>query len=75
MAGFFGKAVGKIFGNKSEKDIKAVMPYVDKTNEIFTQLASLSNDELRNKTGEVKSRIDDHLKSIDEQVAGLNKKV
>ena len=75
MAGFFGKAVGKIFGNKSEKDIKAVMPYVDKTNEIFTQLASLSNDELRNKTGEVKTRIDDYLKSIDEQVAALNKKV
>jgi preprotein translocase subunit SecA len=75
MAGFLGKAVGKIFGNKSEKDIKAVMPYVDKTNEIFTQLASLSNDDLRNKTVEVKSRIDEHLKSIDEQVAALNKKV
>ena len=75
MAGIFSKGIAKIFGNKSDKDIKAVMPYVDKTNEIFAQLSSISNDDLRNKTADVRAIIDGHLKSIDDEVASLHKKV
>ena len=75
MAGLFSKAVAKIFGTKSEKDIKAIMPYVNKTNEIFTSLAGLSNDELRNKTREIKQTIDNYLKEIDDQLAELQKQV
>ncbi|RLD22981.1 MAG: preprotein translocase subunit SecA [Bacteroidetes bacterium] len=75
MAGFLSKVVSKVFGNKSEKDIKAVMPYVDKINKIFSGLASISNDDLRNKTIEIRATINDHLKSIDDQIADLNKTV
>ncbi len=73
MAGFFSKSVAKIFGTKSDKDIKAVMPYVVKTNEVYATLASLSNDELRAKTDEVKTIINNHLQSIDDQIAALQK--
>ncbi|VAW28861.1 Protein translocase subunit SecA, partial [hydrothermal vent metagenome] len=73
MAGFFSKSVAKIFGTKSDKDIKAVMPYVVKTNEVYATLASLSNDELRAKTEEVKTIINNHLQSIDEKIAALQK--
>ncbi len=75
MAGLLSKAVAKIFGTKSEKDIKAIMPYVNKTNEIFASLASLSNDELRDKTREIKQTIDNYLKEIDDQLAELQKQV
>ena len=75
MANFFTKGVAKIFGTKSEKDIKAVMPYVIKTNEIFAQLSSLSNDELRGKTAEVRNTIDQYLKTIDDEIAALYQKV
>ena len=68
MAGIFSKGIAKIFGTKSDKDIKAVMPYVEKTNEIFAQLSSISNDDLRNKTADVRAIIDGHLKSIDDEV-------
>ncbi len=71
MAGFFSKSIAKIFGTKSDKDIKAVMPYVTKTNEIFNTLSTLSNDELRGKTQEVKAKINEHLKAIDDQIASL----
>lgn len=73
MAGFFSKSVAKIFGNKSDKDIKAVMPYVVKTNEIFATLEALSNDELRAKTIEVRTTINNHLQSIDDQIGELQK--
>ncbi len=35
----------KIFGDKSQKDIKALTPYVEKINEEFKKLAKLSDDE------------------------------
>jgi preprotein translocase subunit SecA len=75
MANFLKKGIAKIFGTKSEKDIKEVMPYVDKTNEVSKTLIGLSNDELRAKTAEVKDIIDAFLKTIDDQMAALHKEV
>ena len=62
--------ISKIFGgNKSEKDVKKLAPDVEKTNRFFAEYASLSNDALRNKTVEFKSRIKEYLASTDETVA------
>ena len=44
------KALKKIFGSKSDRDIKIIMPYVEKTNEEYAKLQSISDDELRAKT-------------------------
>lgn len=65
MIGILSKLFG---GNKSEKDVKRIMPNVAKINELFTQYQSLSNDELRNKTQEFKARIKQHLSAIDEAI-------
>jgi len=46
MLGFLTKIFG---GSKSQKDVKVLMPIVEKTNEFFQQYQSLSNDELREK--------------------------
>jgi preprotein translocase subunit SecA len=66
MLGFLSKLLG---GNKSEKDVKQIQPYIGKINQYFVQYQSLSNDELRGKTVEFRSRIQDHLKDIDEEIA------
>lgn len=63
----------KVFGTKYDKDVKEIMPYVEKTNEYFETYQSLSNDELRNKTLDFRSRIKTHLEGIDEDIAHLNK--
>jgi preprotein translocase subunit SecA len=65
------KGISKIFGDKSEKDIKEVKPLVDEINRYFEQYKSLSNDELRGKTIEFKARIAEHLKEIDAEIAEL----
>ncbi len=75
MLNLLTKGITKIFGTKSEKDIKAVQPYVDQTNIIFETFKNISNDELREKTAQVKSKIDKHLQSIDDQIAALHQKV
>ena len=74
MLGFVSKAVKKIVGSKSERDIKEVSPLVDKTLEFYGTLQSLSNDELRAKTSEFKQRLKEVLAEDENQVAELQKK-
>ncbi|MFC4230682.1 preprotein translocase subunit SecA [Parasediminibacterium paludis] len=66
MLKFISKLLG---GNKSEKDVAQIKPIVEKINQYFQQYQSLTNDELRSKTQEFKSRIKEHLKDIDAEIA------
>ncbi|MCJ0742167.1 preprotein translocase subunit SecA [Pedobacter montanisoli] len=67
MLGF----LAKIFGTKSERDIKALQPIVAQINEEYSKLSSLSNDELRAKTTEFKATIASGLADIDAKIADL----
>jgi preprotein translocase subunit SecA len=58
----------KMFGTKYERDIASYMPLVEETNEYFASYASLTDDELRQKTTEFRQRIADHLSEIDEEM-------
>ncbi len=58
-----------IFGKKSDRDIKEIMPLVEKTKVEYAKLASLSNDQLRAKTAEFKKRIAEQLKEEEEAIA------
>jgi preprotein translocase subunit SecA len=71
MLGFLSKVFG---GNKSEKDVKVILPLVSKINEKFQSYQNISNDELRRKTLEFRSRIQDHLKEIDDRITETNKR-
>ena len=48
---------GKIFGTYSEKEVKRVMPIVQKINGLEEEISALSDNELKNKTVEFKERI------------------
>jgi preprotein translocase subunit SecA len=65
MAGFLSMLFG---GNKSEKDVKVIKPYVAKINTFFEQYQSITNDELRGKTVEFRTRIKEFLKDIDQEI-------
>lgn len=49
--------LNKIFGSYSEKEVKRVMPIVEKINGLEESISKLSDDELKNKTVEFKERI------------------
>ena len=63
------KGLGKLFGNKADRDMKEVMPVVESINEWFAAYSSLSHDELRGKTAEFVDRINLKLSGIDEEIA------
>ena len=71
MFNFLTKGITKIFGTKSEKDIKSLTPYVEATNAEFAKLAHLSNDEFRQQTVELKNIIAERLSDIDREIAEL----
>ncbi len=69
MLGYISKIFG---GSKSEKDVKKVQPQVAAINNFFAQYQQLSNDQLRGKTEEFRTRIKKHLLEIDQQIAAQN---
>lgn len=69
------KLLAKIFGSKSEKDVKSVMPLVEETKREGEKLTGISHDELRKKTFEIQDEINSFLKPIDEQLASLHKQI
>jgi len=69
------KLIAKIFGTKSEKDIKRIMPLVEQAKQEGEKLKSLSHDQLRDETRKIQDFINAELKSIDDELAGLHKKI
>ncbi|MFN8285034.1 MAG: preprotein translocase subunit SecA [Chitinophagales bacterium] len=74
MLNFLQKGLSKIFGSKSNRDIKSVEPIVTEINLHFEQYQQLSNDELRNKTQSFKERIREYLSEIDAQIVELTQR-
>src|SRR3546814_10109312 len=63
----------KLFGKKSDKGVKELLPLVQKINEEYGKLSPLSNDELRDKTRTFKQRIAESLEKVDAEIADLKK--
>jgi preprotein translocase subunit SecA len=66
--------LSKLFGSKSNRDIKLIQPLVEKTKEEYSKLHSLSNDELRQRTIDFKARIQEFLEEIDKEIAVVKTK-
>jgi len=64
----FNDIMTKLFGNKAQRDIKAIRPFVEKINKIYPEMAALSNDELRAKTQELKQEIQDSAADLRKEI-------
>ena len=51
----------KLFGNKYDKDLKDIEPVIDQIKAAYPAIKSLSNDELRQKTADFKSQINESV--------------
>ena len=63
-----------IIGDKSTKDRKAYQPIIDKSNEIFASLTSISDDELRGKTFKFKEQIAKETETLEQELKELREK-
>lgn len=67
--------LGKIFGNKSERDIKEVSPVIAKIHEEYNRIIKLSNDGLRDESDKIKQIIDERIKPEEDEIAKLKLEV
>ncbi|RLD64836.1 MAG: preprotein translocase subunit SecA [Bacteroidetes bacterium] len=67
--------ISNLFGKKSDRDIKEMLPYLNKIKEAEKEIVKLSNDELRAKTAEFKQRIADYIQAEESQKAELRKQI
>ncbi|QDH78762.1 preprotein translocase subunit SecA [Echinicola soli] len=75
MLDFIAKGLTKVFGTKSDRDIKELYPYVGTINAAFDKLSSITDEELRNKTIEIKGIVDSELKTFDDKIASLKEEI
>ncbi len=68
------KVLGLFLGNKYEKDIKELVPYVEQINNEYESLYELTNDQLRDKSVELKKSIMDAIKSDEDEINLLKSK-
>lgn len=61
----------KVFGTKSEKDIKNLESKVEEINSIYSSLNSVSNDGLRERSAKLKKTIQDTVNEQNEKIAGI----
>tara|TARA_R100000365_G_C2748686_1_gene81296 strand:+ start:832 stop:2853 length:2022 start_codon:yes stop_codon:yes gene_type:complete len=75
MLDFIAKGLAKVFGTKSDRDIKELLPKVKEINDIFSGLQKLSDEELRAQTAQIKETINSHLQELDDKIAGFRAEI
>ena len=65
----------KLFGNKSQRDLREIMPYVEKIKAQYEQIDKLGNDELRQRTEQIKKQIADFVAQEKARIAELKASV
>ncbi|WP_372751316.1 preprotein translocase subunit SecA [Labilibaculum sp.] len=73
--GFIDSALGKLFGNKSDRDLKELSPYLGKIKEEYDRVTKLSIDDLRGESTLLKQRIQDYIKVEKDEITSLKKKI
>ena len=71
----FIKLLRKLFGNKSDRDMKAIQPLVDEVLKVYPEINALSNDDLRARTKELQARIREAGVPIRTQIDELKAKI
>ena len=53
----FNKLIAKLFGTKSDRDLKEIMPYVDKVNAIYPTISAMDVNDMRARLQEIRTEI------------------
>ena len=67
--------LSKLFGTKSDRDLKDVKPMLDATLKVYPEIQKLSNDELRAKTIEFKEIINKEVAAEENELASLRERI
>ena len=72
---FFNSILKLFVGDKAKKDVKSILPIVEKIKLFEDEISKLNNDELREQTQNFKSEINSSINEIKEQIKQLKNDV
>jgi preprotein translocase subunit SecA len=64
----FNDILTKLFGNKSQRDLKEIQPWVEKVTSTYPTIETLSHDELRQRTTDIRLRIAESVSEEREKI-------
>ncbi len=64
-----------MFGNKSSRDMKLILPYVNKVKEVYPTIKELSNDDLRARTKEIQKFVQEAAKEPKAKIVELKQTI
>ena len=67
----FTQILKKLFGDKSDRDMKLIKPFVDKVNAAYPAIKNLSNDKLRQRSAEIRQQVQDSAKQQKDEIKRL----
>ncbi len=65
------KVLGVFLGNKYERDLKEISPYVEKIKAEYTKIEGISNDELRSHSAQLKKEIKESISAEEQSIKEL----
>ena len=68
------KVLGLFLGNKYERDLSEINPYIEKIHSEYDKLKGISNDELRNLTQELRQRIKQSIENDENEIKLIREK-
>ncbi|MCU0460677.1 MAG: preprotein translocase subunit SecA [Bacteroidales bacterium] len=66
--------LGLFLGNKYDRDMKEINPYVEKVHAEFAKVGDLTNDQLRDMTLDLKKEINDYIVQDEDEIKSLKEK-
>ena len=67
--------IKKLFGTKSDRDLKELNPILHDVQDVYPEIEQLSNDQLRAKTFEFKSKIKDAVKDKEDRITEIKEQI
>jgi preprotein translocase subunit SecA len=73
--GILNSVLSRFLGNKSDRDLKEINPYVQKVLDIYPSIKALSHDDLRTRTTEIRKKVREYVLSEEKEIDDLREKV
>ena len=67
--------IKKFFGNKSDRDMKKIMPIIKEIKAVSPEIEQLSNDELRGRTADIRRMLQESVKTQRDEIASIKAQI
>ncbi len=71
----FNEFISKLFGNKATRDAREIKPWVDKIKAIYPEISALSNDGLRERSANLRAKIQGTVTEERRKIADLKESI